>query len=276
MPMDVVDTHAHIYSPDEQTYPPIEDPHRPPGGKGSLEDLRAETEANGVDAACIIQTSSFYRFDNRYICDSALGAPKWTAGVVTLDPDDPTSARQLRELAREHGIKGMRSNPDGSGAIDSPGVRALWKTAADEGIVVNMHIRRDNAEAASRMLGDFRTLPVVLDHTLYPKVGPDLDDTLRAVRKLAERSNLNAKLTFVATGSHGGYPCEDMHAPCLAVIDAFGAQRCMWGSDFPCELWTPKVSYAEALKIFREVLALSSRDRAMILGGTASRLWFDD
>ena len=52
MPMNVVDTHAHIYSPDEQTYPPIENPRRPPSGKGSLEDLRAETEANGVDAAC--------------------------------------------------------------------------------------------------------------------------------------------------------------------------------------------------------------------------------
>ena len=276
MPMNVVDTHAHIYSPDEQTYPPIENPRRPPGGKGSLEDLRAKTEANGVDAACIIQTSTFYRFDNRYICDSALAAPKWTAGVVTLDPDDPTSPRQLRELAREHGIKGMRSNPDGSGAIDSQGVRALWTTAADEGIVVNIHIQRDNAEAASRMLSDFSTLPVVLDHSLYPKVGPDLDDTLRAVRKLAERNNLHAKLTFIATGSLTGYPCEDMHGPCLAVIDAFGGQRCMWGSDFPCELWTPKVSYAEALKIFRELLPLSPQDRAMILGGTASRLWFDD
>ena len=101
---------------------------------------------------------------------------------------------------------------------------------------MNVHIHRDNAEAASRILGDFSTLPVVLDHSLYPKVGPDLDDTLRAIRKLAERDNLHVKLTFVATGSLGGYPCE----------------------------------------IFRELLPLSSRDRAMILGGTASRLWFED
>ena len=274
MPMNVVDAHAHIYSPDEESYPPIEKPRRPPGGKGSLEDLREEARSNDVDAACIIQTSSFYRFDNRYIRDCALAAPDWAAGVVTLNPDDPTSPRQLRELTREHGIKGLRSNPDQDGAIDSAAVRALWRTAADEGIVVNVHIQRNNADAAYRMLGDFPDLPVVLDHSLYPKVGPDLDATLRAVQRLSERKNLHTKLSFIATGSLGGYPCEDMHTPCLSVIEAFGPDRCVWGSDFPCELWTPMVSYSEALRIFRELLPLSVQARAMILGGTATRLWF--
>ena len=38
----IIDTHAHIYSPDEKRYPPIDKPLRPPGGKGSLEDLQRE------------------------------------------------------------------------------------------------------------------------------------------------------------------------------------------------------------------------------------------
>ena len=42
-PMLIIDTHAHIYSPDEKRYPPIEKPLRPPGGKGSLEDLQRES-----------------------------------------------------------------------------------------------------------------------------------------------------------------------------------------------------------------------------------------
>ena len=75
-------------------------------------------------------------------------------------------------------------------------------------------------------------------------------------------------------GSQGGYPCEDMHSACLRVIHWFGAERCVWGSDFPCELWTPRVSYQEALDIFRTVLPLSADARAQILGGTARRLWF--
>ena len=66
-----------------------------------------------------------------------------------------------------------------------------------------------------------------------------------------------------------------MQEACLKVIGAFSPERCVWGSDFPCELWTPKVSYAEHLKIFTEVLPLKSNDREKILGGTANNLWFD-
>lgn len=65
-----------------------------------------------------------------------------------------------------------------------------------------------------------------------------------------------------------------MHALCLKIVNAFGSERCVWGSDFPCELWTPRVTYAQHLRIFAQDLPLSAEQRAAILGGTASRLWF--
>ncbi len=272
--MDIVDTHAHIYSPDERRYPTIPKPLRPPGGKGSLEDLRQEVESDGVSAACIIQTSSFYRFDNRYILDSAKAAPKWTAGVCTLDPDDPESPALLARYVRDFGVKGLRSNPASDGRLDHPGVRALWKAAADSGVVINVHIQPELAPQAEKMLADFPSTPVVLDHSLYPKAGPELEDTLAAVRRLSRHRNLHAKLSFIATGSRGGFPCADMHNACLQIIHWFGPERCVWGSDFPCELWTPRVTYSQALEIFRDVLPLSESDRRKILGETARSLWF--
>jgi len=274
--MDIVDTHAHIYSPDEEKYPPIEEPLRPPGGKGSLKDLREESRANGVAAACIIQTSTFYRFDNRYICDSALAAQDWTAGVCTLDPDNPNSPGLLAHYHERYGVKGMRSIPAKDGRLDHPGVRALWQAAIEAGIVINVLINRDKAEEADRLLGDFAGLRVVLDHCLNLKAGAELEPTLAAVKRLSRRPNLHAKLTFIPTGSETGYPCADMHDACIEVVEAFGPERCVWGSDFPCELWTPRVSYGEHLKIFQEDLALDDGSRAQILGGTARRLWFGD
>ena len=272
--MDIVDTHAHIYAPDEGRYPTIEKPLRPPGGKGSLQDLRADMDAAGVSSACIIQTSSFYRFDNRYILDSSKAASEWAAGVVTLNPDDPETPARLKRYVREFGVRGVRSNPAQDGTIDNAGVRALWRAAANAEIVVNLHVRHTLADQAEKLLKEFPDLPVVLDHTAYPKAGPELEGILKAVRRLSERPNLHAKLSFMATGSQGGYPCEDMHSACLRVIHWFGAERCVWGSDFPCELWTPGVSYQEALDIFRTVLPLSAEARAQILGGAARRLWF--
>jgi L-fuconolactonase len=270
----IIDTHAHIYSPDEKKYPPIEKPLRPPGGKGSLEDLRKESRANGVRAVCAIQTSTFYRFDNRYICNSTKANPDWVAGVCTLNPDDPHSPDQLRQFVHDYGIKGMRSIPARDGMLDHPGVRSLWKTALELGIVINVLIGRNKAEEAHRLLGEFSDLPVVLDHCLNLKAGPELDATLMAVLHLGRRKNLHAKLTFIPTGSATGYPCRDMYDACLKVIGAFGPERCIWGSDFPCELWTPKVSYAEHLRIFTHDLPLEDGARKQILGETANRLWF--
>jgi L-fuconolactonase len=270
--MTIVDTHAHIYSPDEKRYPPIDRPLRPPGGKGSLEDLRLDMRANGVERVCLIQTSTFYRWDNRYICDSARASRGWAAGVCTLDPDDPHSPGLLTQYAREYGLKGMRSIPARDGRLDHSGVRALWKTALDEGIVINVLINRDRADQASRLLADFPKLRVVLDHCLNLKVGPEMQPTLADVLRLATHPNLHAKLTFLPTGSATGYPCADMHAPCLKIVNAFGSERCVWGSDFPCELWTPRVTYAQHLRIFAQDLPLSAEQRAAILGGTASRL----
>lgn len=270
----IIDTHAHIYSPDEKKYPPIEKPFRPPAGKGSLEHLRQESKANGVDRACLIQTSTFYRWDNRYICDSAKASRAWAAGVCTLDPDDPHSPGLLKQYIREYELKGMRSIPAKDGRLDHPGVRALWQTASDEGVVINVLIGRDKAEECHRLLDAFGKLRVVLDHCLGVKVEPGMQEVLNEVLRMARHPNLHAKLTFIPTGSISKYPCADMHASCMKIVEAFGAERCVWGSDFPSELWTPRVSYAEHLRIFTHDLPFKESQRKAILGETARRLWF--
>ena len=270
----IVDTHAHIYSSDEQKYPPIEKPNRPPGGKATVEDLRQTAKAHGVERACAIQTSSFYRFDNRYLADAAKANRDWVAGVCTLDPDDPHSPGLLAHYGREYGVKGMRSIPARDGRLDHPGVRALWKAALDNGLVINVLINRDKATECDRLLGEFARLPVVLDHCLNLRKGAGYEATLADVLRLARRKNLHAKLTYLATGSDEPFPCTAMHKSCLQIIDAYGPERCVWGSDFPNALWTPKVSYGENLRIFTESLPLKDAARQEILGGTATRLWF--
>ncbi len=272
--MAIADTHAHIYSPDEKRYPTIAKPLRVPDGKGSLEDLRAVTKANGVERACLIQVSTFYRFDNSYICDAALASKDWTAGVCTLDPDDAHSPDLLKHYARKYGIKGMRSIPARNGKLDHPGVRALWKSATEEGIVINVLVGREKEAEVATLLAAFPKLRVVLDHCMNIKHGADLEPTVAAVKRLAKHPNLHAKLTFLPTGSATGYPCADMHQPCLDVIAAYGAERCIWGSDFPNSLWTPKVSFAEHLRIFQKDLPLSAAQRTAILETTAGKLWF--
>ena len=133
----IVDCHPHIYAHDREAFPPIPDPaeHIEPA---SAEDLKAKMDASGVHKAVFIQTSSFYKFDNRYIVHATETHRDWATGVVTLDPDNPDDIQVLRAAAAA-GCRGLRGLPDKNGRIHSPGVMALWGAAAACGMVVNSH-----------------------------------------------------------------------------------------------------------------------------------------
>ena len=124
------------------------------------------------------------------------------------------------------------------------------------------------------MLHHFPKVRVALDHSLNMRVGPDLDKILAALSRLAGRPNVYTKLSFLPTGSAQKYPFRDLHEPCRRVIRAFGADRCVWGSNFPCELWCPNVTYAQHLGLFTHELGLDQSTQEAILGKTAKALWF--
>src|SRR4029450_4539263 len=112
-------------------------------------------------------------FANRSICASSRAQREGVAGVCTLDPDDPHSPGLLQQFVRDYHIRGMRSIPAKNGQLNHAGVRALWKTGLEQGIVINLLIDRDKAPEAEVLLKEFSGLSVVLDHCLNLKAGPD-------------------------------------------------------------------------------------------------------
>ena len=65
--------------------------------------------ASGVTHVVAIQTSTAYRWDNRFVADTTREAPAQWTGVCTLDPLDATSPTQLRTFVRDCRIRGLRS-----------------------------------------------------------------------------------------------------------------------------------------------------------------------
>src|SRR5258708_29502680 len=192
-PMLIIDCHAHIYSPDEKRYPPRDKPLRPPKGKGSVEDLRQESLANGVSAVRAIQTLTFYGVDNRYLIDCAKANKSWLAGVCNLEPDDPHSPLLLREFVRDYGVRSLRSFPSGSRkTFDDPGVRALWKMAADEGATVDIFLMQpEMVESATKIIAEFPKITIGFCHCMDLKPGPLLASNLDKVRRRARSKTLD-------------------------------------------------------------------------------------
>ena len=270
----MVDPHAHIYHGVEEKSPRKEDPSRPEVGVGTIGHLRREVEANGVDRVVLVQTGSAYRWDNRLLADTARANADWTVGVCTLDPAGQGSSDELARLVGEYNVKGVRVEVASAG-YDHPGAERLWRRAGEVGAVICAHLQRDYLGELAGLLERFPEVPVVLDHCAYPVAADGLEDAaIRQTAELARFGQLVAKLTFGVTSSRQEYPFSDTHPQLRHVLEAFGPERCIWGSDFPCEHWLQKASYAQHLAVFIEELGLSAEERAQVLGETALRLFF--
>lgn len=273
----VVDTHTHVFSPDESRYPPRPDPDRPPEGVGTLERLRQTLRDSGVRGACVVQVSGFYAFDNRYVLDVTKANQDWAAGCVTLSPDDPGAPAKLAGYVRDYGIRGMRSVPASDGQLDHDGVRALWRSSYEHSVAINLLIGDALASQAERLLGELPELPVILDHCLQLEAGSDVRAKLAALRRLARFSNCHAKLSFIGNGPQGcqgGFPCKDFQPVVLEVIEIFGPERCAWGGHFPLEKYSPRLTHAEHLAIYQNELGLDGDAKRWVLGETANRMYF--
>lgn len=271
----IVDANAHVYSEDELKYPPIRNARRPPAEAGYLNTLKMLIAQNQVSAACAVQTFSFYQWDCSYVCDLSQSHDKQMACVCMVDPDDPASPLLLDRQVKQFGICGLRCFPSSDGRLHHEGVRALWAKSAELGIVVTASVTVEKADELATLMSDFPMLPVVLDHCMITTPVRELQPILKSILALARFPNAYAKLSFLPLGSEEPYPYRDMHEACIAIIAAFGPDRCVWGNLFPCELWSPRSTYAQNLRIFTEELDLNEAVKASILGQTANRLWFN-
>ncbi|MFT5089905.1 MAG: L-fuconolactonase [Candidatus Latescibacterota bacterium] len=271
-----IDAHAHIYHGDEERYVMKEEPFRPALAMGTIQHLRREMAANAVDKVVLVQTGSAYRWDNALLADTARGNADWAVGVCTLDPEGEDSVAELQRLVADSNVKGLRMEVSPAGFRHSAAER-LWDKARELSVVVCAHLHKEHLGGLGELLSLFPTVRVVLDHCAYPRVEEGVEDkTLRAVVDLARFTNLHAKLSFGVTASQGVYPFADTHAQLRCIVDAYGAERCMWGSGFPCEHWLKKASYGEHLAIFERELGLSAGEKEWVLGGTAARVWFGE
>ena len=84
--------------------------------------------------------------------------------------------------------------------------------------------------------------------------------------------NVYAKVSMHHAFSETSYPWDDLLEFQQLTLDAYGAHRLMWGSNYPMSMSSP--SYAERLDVVRTRLPfLTDDERAWILGRTALSLW---
>ena len=119
-------------------------------------------------------------------------------------------------------------------------------------------------------------MQIVIDHLglVQPHQPPVPNEPwaeLPKVLTLAALPNVAIKITGACTLSHQPFPYDDIWEPVCRMIDAFGIDRCLWGTD-----WTRAVkflTYAQGVDAFRATNRISASDKAKLMGGTLARIY---
>ena len=279
MALAIIDAHVHIWKTDDILYPasPVLASLPQPGPTAEV--LLREMAANGVDQTVLVQPSN-YEFDNRYIARTLQRYPERFAGVARIDVVDASAPQRLERWAEEHGLHGLRVAPFRilQGAwLTNPAFYPLWQKAAALSLPVCFQISGGRLKALCGYLEPlivrFPELRVVLDHMGHFEVEKGVADPgFQALLALARHERVVIKISGHYALSHDPYPYRDTWPFIQAIYEHFGAQRMMWGSDFPFILVYG--GYAQSLELIREQLPfLTDDDKSRILGGTATALW---
>ena len=121
-----------------------------------------------------------------------------------------------------------------------------------------------------------RNTQLVIDHLGLPQPQKPPAPTepfaaLSSLLALAVHDNIAVKVSGACTLSREPYPFPDIWGPLARVFDAWGVDRCLWGTD-----WTRAfavVNYEQAVEPFRQTDRLSDSERAMLMGGACARAY---
>jgi L-fuconolactonase len=192
-------------------------------------------------------------------------------GWVDFEADD--AAHRIAALAARENLVGLRPMIQDIaddrwmlGAAIRPAVEAM----ADEGLTFDALIRPRHIPILGEFAARYPALDIVIDHAAKPDIAAGgLGDWARDIRKLAAETRLVCKLSGLVTEAAPGWSAQTLRPYVDVLVDAFGADRLMWGSDWP--VLNLNGDYAAWMATAEQLLAgLSDTEREAIFGGTAS------
>lgn len=271
----VIDAHHHLWRYSAAEYDWIDDSMTSIRRDFLPSDLVGELTSSGVDGAVAVQARQTLE-ETRWLLKLARDFVK-IRGVVGWAPIASTDFEaSLSEFTAEPKLVGLRhvvqAEPSGflDGADFNHGICALRNT----GLVYDLLIIESQLEEAIRFVDRHPQQIFVLDHIAKPKIASgELEPWRTLIQELSKRRNVSCKISGMATeASWSQWSIESLRPYLDTVVEAFGADRLMAGSDWPvCLLAT---SYACWWQVLRDYFAdFSVQERTSIFGVTAVKTY---
>ena len=274
----VIDAHQHFWDLSQRfDYSWLEAPHHAAINRSFMpDDLRPQIDEAGVDQTIFVQTQHDVA-ENKWALKLADENPFIVGVVGWIDLASPECEQQLLRFVDHPKFVGVRhvtqDEEDDDFIVREDVVRGLEvlqrHTVPFDLLFYVKHLR--HASTLARRLPD---LPMVIDHLSKPEIKTQsMDGWRKHLKNASENANTYCKLSGMITEADWrAWKPSDLKPYVDVALEAFGPDRCMFGSDWPvCEL---AGSYQRVYDALLEVIGhLGIAERQAILGGTAARFY---
>lgn len=273
-----IDAHQHFWdyeaNPGDFTWMgPAEEPIRRNFLHADLEPL---LDATGYDATVAVQAREL-KAETDFLLDLAAANPRIKGVVGWLDLCAADVERDLEVYRGRPLLKGFRmlvhDHPDVGFAASEAHVRGVGRLER-HGFTYDLLLKPPHLKAAIALVDRLPNQMFVVDHIAKPAIDGHFTAEWRAgIEAIARRPNVWCKLSGLVT-LPGAVPARraDFHPYLDIVLEAFGAGRCMIGSDWPVA--TCGADYAGTMAIVEGWSErLSASERAAVLGGNCAAFY---
>ena len=269
-----IDSQVHAYERDSPERPwmgHLEGPDEVTG-----DDMVAAMDAVGVDGALLVSPYSMYRYDASYALEVYAKHPGRFGVIRPFDPESDSIEEEMEEWTATRGVVGARIMLSyGSYEADHPGLNRILASGGKAGVPVNV-MSSGNLSLFGELARRNPDTQMVVDHVglaqpHQPPAPPEPFAELDSVLALAELDNVAIKISGACTLSHEPFPYPDIWGPLGRIFEAFGFERCLWGTD-----WTRAVrllTYERGVEAFRVTDSLSDSERAALMGGSLASVY---
>ena len=271
----VVDAHHHLWDPAHREYPWMGDELAAVRRRFDASDLKPLLDANGIDRTVLVQTISSLDETREFLQNAAEN--EFIAGVVGwVDLTDRAVDKTIAGLKRSEGgsflvaIRHQVHDESDPRWLLRDDVQRGIAAVGDAGLVYDVLVRTRELPAALETVKRHSPIRFVIDHSAKPRIAAGPRDAAweAALAPLSDLANVTCKVSGLFTEADWkSWTVEQVEPYVRRVIDWFGADRCMFGSDWPVSLLA--ASYEQVVTTTRQLVS----DDEQIMGGTAARVY---
>ncbi len=264
-----IDCHNHIVDPARYPYSP-DTKYRPIGQEiGTEAQLHAVCDFYGVSHCLVVGPNSGYGLDNSCLLDAIARSQGRFKGVAVV-PNDASSERMTALKAQ--GIVGVAVNATYHGTDYYSNIGPLMARLAALDLFLQVQVEGDQLLALMPLI-ERSDVRILIDHCGRPILANGITTPgFAATCALGRTGRAAVKISGLQKFSRQAFPYEDAWPYVRALVDSYGLDQCMWGSDWPFLRAEERLDYGPLLRVV-DLLFPDGADRQKLLWDTPARLF---